>query len=264
MQVFYMPRGKVALGVVILLFLFTGFFTLLGEYMPAVWPVFSSQERLVPIYAVATDEKKVSISFDAAWGAEYTPQLLEILDRYKVKTTFFLVKFWVEKYPNVTKQIVAAGHELGNHSATHPHMNALSEEEIYQELEDTNNLLERLTGQKPKLFRPPFGEYNNTLIRVVEELGMKTIQWSVDSLDWRDLSAREITTLVLEQIEPGAIVLFHNNAQHTPAALGPILEQLQADGYEIVPISQLILWDNYYIDPHTGVQHSQSLAGGNK
>ncbi|HHY37088.1 MAG TPA: polysaccharide deacetylase family protein [Firmicutes bacterium] len=259
MQVYYLPRGKLVLGVVILLLCFAGTFTLLGEYLPAGWPVFSSQERLVPIYAVATDEKKVSISFDAAWGAEYTPQLLEILDKYGVKTTFFLVKFWVEKYPEVTRQIVAAGHELGNHSATHPHMNALTEEEVFQELEETNGLLERLTGQRPKLFRPPFGEYNNTIIRVAEELGMKTIQWSVDSLDWRDLTAEEIISRVLEQIEPGAIVLFHNNARHTPAALGPILEQLQADGYEIVPISQLILWENYYIDPHTGIQHPQKF-----
>lgn len=255
MQVYYLSRGRLALGLVVLLLSFAGIATFLGEYLPAGWPVSSSQERLVPIYAVATEEKKLSISFDAAWGAEYTPQLLEILDKYQVKTTFFLVKFWMEKYPEVTRQIVAAGHEVGNHSATHPHMNALTEEGIYRELEDTNKLLERLTGQRPKLFRPPFGEYNNTLIRVAEELGMKTIQWSVDSLDWRDLTAGEITSRVLEQIEPGAIVLFHNNARHTPVALGPILEHLQAAGYEIVPISQLILWDNYYLDPNTGIQH---------
>jgi polysaccharide deacetylase family sporulation protein PdaB len=242
------------LGVIILSLFVVGIFTSLREVINATWPVFTVQEPLVPIYAVETGEKKVSISFDAAWGSELTSDILTILDEYDVKTTFFLVKFWIEKYPEETKLIAAKGHEIGNHSATHPHMNTLSREEIYQELLETNRLIERLVGKTPRLFRPPFGEYNNSLITVVEELDMKTIQWSVDSLDWQDPSPGEIVDRVLELIEPGAIVLFHNNAQNTPSALRPILKHLREEGYQIVPISELIYWDDYYIDPHTGIQ----------
>jgi polysaccharide deacetylase family sporulation protein PdaB len=248
------------LGFLIMFLFVAGVFISLHDEI-VTWPVFATQDRLVPIYAVATDEKKVAISFDAAWGAEYTREILAILDQYDIKTTFFLVKFWMEKYPEETKLIATKGHEIGNHSATHPHMNALSEDEIYQELLETNRLIERLVGKSPRLFRPPFGEYNNRLITVVEDLGMKTIQWSIDSLDWRDPSPEEITDWVLGQIEPGAIVLFHNNAKNTPPALVPILEQLLADGYQVVPISELIMWENYYINPNTGVQEPLPEVG---
>ena len=259
MPVYYIPWRRLTVSIVILFLFFAGIFATLGDFLSLTWPAFSG-ERLVPIYAVDTPEKKISISFDAAWGSERTPQLLAILEEYEIKTTFFLVKFWIEKYPEVTKRIAREGHEIGNHSATHPNMDTLTRGEIRRELEETNSLIEELTGQRPMVFRPPFGAYNNTLVEVVEELDMKAIQWSIDSLDWQDLSAQEITERVLKQVAPGAIVLFHNNAENTPAALVPILDELLADGYSIVPVSELIHWDDYYIDPHTGIQHSQTPA----
>lgn len=259
MRMYYLSWQRLAVSLVILVLFFVGIFVAVGDLLPLTRPV-SSGDRLVPIYAVDTPEKKISISFDAAWGSEKTPQLLAILDEYKIKTTFFLVKFWIEEYPEVTKGIARKGHEIGNHSATHPNMDTLSREEIRRELLETNDLIKELTGQRPRVFRPPFGAYNNTLVETVEELDMKAIQWSVDSLDWQDLSAAEITDRVLELIEPGAIVLFHNNAENTPEALVPILDKLVADGYSIVPVSELILWDNYYIDPHTGIQHPRPAA----
>jgi polysaccharide deacetylase family sporulation protein PdaB len=213
----------------------------------------SGTPRLLPIYGVDTTEKKVAISFDAAWGAERTTDILDTLDRYGVKTTFFLVGFWIDAYPETLKEIAARGHEIGNHTATHPHLNSLGKEAIKEELATVHEQIRALTGQEPILFRPPFGEYSNKVIEAAQELGYYTIQWSVDSLDWQDLSADAIYDRVIRAIHPGAIVLFHNNAVNTPGALPRILETLQAEGYEVVPISQLIYRDNYFID-HRGFQ----------
>lgn len=209
--------------------------------------------KLLPIYCVQTNEKRIAISFDAAWGADRTDELLSILDEYGIKTTFFLVRFWVEKYPDVVKRIAAAGHEIGNHSATHPHMASLSPEQIRLELRSTHDLIKEVSGQEANLFRPPFGEYSNSLIENAEQVGYQTIQWSVDSLDWRPLSTEQIVQRVTSRIAPGSIVLFHNNGDCTPAALRSVLEFCKQNGYQVVPISQLLLPGDYYIDSSNGM-----------
>ena len=117
-------------------------------------------ERKLPIYCVQTDEPKVSVSFDAAWGADDTDELLRILKENDVKATFFLCGYWVEKYPEEVKKIAEAGHDLGNHSATHPHMSQLSSEQITEELRKCHENVKELTGIEMDLFRPPFGEYD--------------------------------------------------------------------------------------------------------
>lgn len=220
-----------------------------------VWAVAVTPNQLKPIYAVETGEKKVAISFDAAWGAEFTPRILEIMKRYGLKTTFFLVGFWVDKYPDMVKRIAAEGHEVQNHSTTHPHSNQLTEDKIVEELITTGNKIKELTAQEPFLFRPPFGEYSNKVINAATRAGYMTIQWDVDSLDWKETSADEIAKRVLKQVKPGSIVLFHNNGEHTTEALVPIIEKLISDGYTIVPVSQLVYRERYTIDPVTGIQH---------
>lgn len=209
--------------------------------------------RKVPIYCVQTDAKRIAISFDAAWGADRTDEILEILSEYDIKTTFFLVAFWLERYPEVATRIAEAGHEIGNHSATHPHMNSLDAAAIKTELETTHNLIKTITEQEATLFRPPFGEYNNLVLDTVESLDYHTIQWSIDSLDWKPTSPEAIVQRVTEKITPGAIVLFHNNADHTPAALRPILDFCRQEGYEVVPISELLIQGDYYIDKSNGM-----------
>ncbi len=139
------------------------------------------QERRVPVYSVDTGEKKVAISFDAAWGDEFTGGILDILDTYNVKATFFLVDFWSQKYPDDVKEIAKRGHDIGNHSASHPDMADLTEAEIAQELNTCADTIESLTGRRPTLFRPPYGSYSDTLITTAESLGYQTIQWSVDT-----------------------------------------------------------------------------------
>jgi len=215
--------------------------------------VFRNNSRELPIYCVDTPEKKVAISFDAAWGADYTESLLKILKNYDVKTTFFLVGFWVDKYPEMVKRIDEEGHEIGNHSSRHPHMSKLSKEQIIEELAKTSEKIEAITHKKVTLFRPPFGDYNNRLIETSRAMGIQVIQWDVDSLDYKDYGADAIVKRVLSKVKNGSIVLFHNNATYTADALPIILENLQKEGYKIVPVSELIYKENYYID-HTGMQ----------
>lgn len=211
--------------------------------------------RLVPIYSVERTEKVAALSFDAAWGADYTDDLLEILARHDIRATFFLVGFWVEKYPEMAKRISDAGHEIGNHSSTHPHMPTLSVEQIAFEITRTHDLIKETTGQEARLFRPPFGEYSNRVIETLGSLNYLTIQWSVDSLDWQqNMTKDDIIKRVTSRMHPGAIVLFHNNATYTPHALEPIIEKLKGEGYSFVPIGDLLLTDNWYIDKSNGMQ----------
>jgi len=220
--------------------------------LPKTVSVFSRTERLVPIYRVETQEKKIAISFDAAWGSDITPKLLDILKQNDIKTTFFLVKFWMDEYPEMTKRIADAGHEIGNHSATHPNMGGLSKDEIIKEIKETHDKIKELTGQTATVFRPPFGDYSNTLITTCNELGYQVIQWDVDSLDWKDFSGGVIYDRVMQQVKPGSIVLFHNNGKFTAEAVEPIIKELTGQGYKIVPVSQLLLREDYHIDGTTG------------
>lgn len=148
-----------------------------------VFGSFAEAERKLPIYCVDTDEKKVAISFDAAWGADDTDELLRILRENDVKTTFFMCGYWVDQYPDEVKKIAEEGHTLGNHSSTHPHMSQLSKDQIKEELMKNHEKVKTLTGQEMELFRPPFGEYNNNVIEAAEECGYYTIQWDVDILE---------------------------------------------------------------------------------
>ena len=187
------------------------------------------------------------------WGNEDTQQLIDILAQYNVKTTFFVVGDWVEKYPESVKALHDAGHEIQNHSNTHAHYNALSTQEIIADVNACNDKIEAVTGVRPTLIRCPYGEYDDHVIAAIRSMGMEPIQWDVDSLDWKELSAGEITKRVTGKTQSGSIVLFHNAALHTPEALPSILDFFQSAGYKVVPISQIILTGDYYMD-HTGKQ----------
>jgi peptidoglycan/xylan/chitin deacetylase (PgdA/CDA1 family) len=166
---------------------------------------------------------------------------------------------WVDKYPESVKALSDAGNEVMNHSDTHPHMPTLSRDEMLKQITTCDEKIEKITGKKPILFRPPYGDYNNTLIETLESSGHYPIQWTVDSLDWKGISASQIQQRVIPKVKPGSIILFHNAALHTPEALPGIIENLQKQGYSLVPISQLIYKDNYTIDTQ-GIQHSSSQS----
>ena len=254
MRVFVLKLNfaHVLVAVVALLLIFSVYHE---TVLPAISHVISvASNRLVPIYAVNTEAKKVAISFDATWGTDLTDEILGILREYDIKTTFFLAGYWVDKYPQYVVRIAEEGHEIGNHSYSHPHMNNLTFEQAVMELERNHAMIYDLTGQNSFLFRPPFGEYNNTVIKAADSLGYYTIQWAGDSLDWKNTTSDQIYQRVMGQIKPGAIVLFHNAAVGTPDAIRRIIPDLLAQGYEIVPISELIYRENYYID-NNGIQH---------
>lgn len=205
-------------------------------------------KRAIPIYNVATDEKKISISFDCAWGTEFTDGMLSVMEKYNVKSTFFCVQFWVEKYPETVKKISEKGHEVETHSATHKYMSKLDEQKIKDEINTSKEAIEKITGKKVTLFRPPYGDYNDRLINTVSSMGLYTIQWDVDSLDWKDLSKEKITERVLKKVKCGSIILCHNNGMHTLEALPGIFEVLISQGYTFVPIGELIYKQGYFVD----------------
>ncbi len=216
-----------------------------------------NKNKKLPIYRVDKKEKILSISFDAAWGNEQTQTLLDILKDNDVKSTFFLVGMWVDKYPESVKAISDAGHDVGNHSDTHPHLPQLTDEKMTSQIEDCNNKIEKIIGKRPTLFRPPYGDYNNKVVEVTNNLKMHCIQWDVDSLDWKDPTPDEMQNRIKTKIKPGSIILMHNGAKNTPTALPMILKTIKEEGYTIVPISELIFTDNYTIG-HDGTQISSN------
>lgn len=252
MKVYFLSKKTMVIIAVILVVLILSFvfMTSKGEGLASV---FNAQEKLLPIYSVDKEDKTIAISFDAAWGDEFTQEILDILKKEDIKTTFFLVGMWVDKYPEQVQAIADAGHEIGNHSSSHPDMTKLDKNKMKEELSTTNEKISKYKELDTFLFRPPFGAYNNELIKTVEELGGYTIQWDVDSLDWKNEGAEQIVNRVVSNVKPGSIVLFHNNAEYTTQALPTIIKELKEQGYTIVPISELIYKENYTMD-HAGKQ----------
>ena len=212
-------------------------------------------KRQLPIYCVQTEKPQVALSFDAAWGNEDTAQIMDILAKHQVKVSFFMTGSWVEKYPEDVKYIASQGHDLGNHSQNHKNMSQLSDEEIRRELAQVHDQVKTLTGQEMTLFRPPYGDYDDQVVTVSRDMGYYPVQWDVDSLDWKDYGADSIVRTILDHkhLGNGSIILMHNGAKYTPAALDAVITGLKDAGYELVPISQLIYRDNYHID-HEGRQ----------
>lgn len=204
--------------------------------------------RLLPVYSVERQDKKIAISFDCAWGVDHTDEILKALRIGEVKATWFMVEFWAEKYPDYVKKIASSGHEIGTHSSTHSYMSKQNAEEIRLELKTSSEAITAVTGKQVELFRPPYGDYDDELIKTAGEEGYYSIQWDVDSLDWKDLSATDIAMRVINRVQSGSIILMHNNGLHTAEAVPIIIETLKNKGYTFVPIGELIYKDNYTID----------------
>lgn len=210
--------------------------------------------RKLPIYCVDTEEKAVALTFDAAWGADKTMSILETLERYDVVGNYFVVGFWAEKYSDELKKLSESGRvEIGTHSNTHPHMPKLSKSQMELELTTSCNIIENVTGKRPELFRPPFGDYSDTMLTVCDEQKLYAIQWDVDSLDWKGLSASDMASRVLSRVKSGSIILMHNDGEHTAEALPLIIEGLKNKGYTFKTVGEMIYRDGYTID-HTGKQ----------
>lgn len=209
--------------------------------------------RIVPIYSVETDEKKVALTFDAAWGSDKTLKIVETLKNAGIKGTFFLVGFWIEQNEDKVKAIDEAGFDIGTHSNTHPKMSSLSEAKMKEELETSMAKITNITGKSVKFFRAPFGDYSDTVLNIAGSLGLKTIQWDVDTLDWKGISANEILERVKRFVKNGSIILCHNNSDHILEALPLIISYLNDNGYKMVKISELVYEKDYIVD-NNGLQ----------
>lgn len=206
--------------------------------------------RNLPIYCVETEKKQIALSFDAAWGNEDTQSILDTLAKHDVKVTFFMTGGWVESYPEDVKRICQAGHDLGNHSQTHPNMSQLSAQDQEKELMQVHQKVKELTGVEMNLFRPPYGDYDNQVIQTAYACGYFPIQWSIDSLDWKNYGTEDIIRRVTSSkaLDGGAIILCHNGAKYTAQALDALITSLKEMGYEFVPISQLICTGDFHMD----------------
>ena len=206
--------------------------------------------RELPIYCVETKEPKIALTFDAAWGNEDTQKILEILKKHDVHVTFFMTGGWVESYPDDVKAILAAGHDLGNHSENHKNMSQLSDAEKREELMQVHDKVLELTGYEMFLFRPPYGDYDNAVVNVAKDCEYYTIQWDVDSLDWKDYGVDSIIKTVTEHkhLGNGSIILCHNGAKYTAQALDTLITKLKEKGYTFVPVSELIYRDGYHMN----------------
>ncbi len=208
----------------------------------------AARKRELPIYSVERGDNLIAVSFDAAWGGDNTERLLEILRENGVKATFFLVDTWVQRYPGLVKELAAQGHEIGSHSTTHPQMSRLSRGKILQELTTVADHIEALTGARPTLFRAPYGDYSNDVVLTARGAGYEVIQWSVDSLDWKNRGAEDLIRRATRNVKSGDIVLFHNDAKYILDALPAILKSYREQGLTPVPVSQLLLPGNTTID----------------
>lgn len=216
----------------------------------------SALEKNLPIYNVQTEEKKIAFTMNCAWNADDIDSILETLRANNVKITFFIVGEWADKYPEEVKKISEAGHEIGTHSNTHPHVNNLSAEKNLEEIKISVNKLEKLTNQKITLYRTPYGEYNDIVIETSRNNGYFPIQWNIDTLDYEGLNCEEMWNRIKGKLSNGSIILSHNGTEHTADSLDTLIKNIKQQGYEFVKVSDLIYKDNYIIN-NNGTQVQQ-------
>lgn len=218
-----------------------------------------AEKRLLPIYSTECTDKKIAVTFDVAWENSNTDELISILKDNDAKATFFVTGDWCDRYPEDVKKFFDAGHDIENHSDKHPHVMGANVNDLIADTRECSRKIKMLTGEEPTLYRAPYGEFDDSLITTLDGMGMKVIQWDVDSVDWKKPTAAEIKKKVLKGVKPGSILLFHNDLENTTEALPEILSELKAQGYKFVTVNDLILKDNYTID-NNGTQKPSADA----
>jgi polysaccharide deacetylase family sporulation protein PdaB len=204
--------------------------------------VFSPRQPAA-IYSVQTDKKWIALTFDISWGEHRTLPILKVLENKKVKNaTFFLSSPWVKSHPNIVKEIVKSGFEIGSHGHRHLNYSTLNEDEIRREIVTARNIIKEETGITTHLIRMPNGDFDKRVLRIADELNYKVIQWDTDSLDWMNKGVDQIVNRVIKKAHPGDIVLLHasDSCKQTHLALPTIIDKLRADGYSFVTVTQLL------------------------
>ncbi|WP_428833903.1 polysaccharide deacetylase family protein [Lysinibacillus telephonicus] len=192
-----------------------------------------------PIYRGNPQKPMVAFLINVAWGNEYIPGILKVLKEHKIKATFFLDGSWTKKNPDLAKMIKEAGHEIGNHAYSHPDLQQRSMAETTEELKKTNDVIEEILGIKPKWFAPPSGSFNKTTIQVAEQLNMKTILWTVDTVDWRKPSTSKMVSRIVSKVENGSMVLMHPT-KPTAEGMEAMITGIKEKGYQLGTVSELM------------------------
>lgn len=181
MKIFVM-NGKKFIGYAFSIIAISMVFFLANIFTLNVVQTSTKSSRLLPIYNIETNEKKIALTFDSAWGIEDIDSILKTLKDNEVRASFFVLGEWARKYPEIIKKMVTDGHDVANHSDTHPHVTSLSYEKIKEDMENANKSIEEISGKNNNLYRAPYGEYNDNVIKAATEKGYYTIQWDVDTL----------------------------------------------------------------------------------
>ncbi len=197
--------------------------------------------------------KYVALTFDDGPRPDVTPRILDTLKKHDAKATFFMLGSQVEYYPSLANKVEEAGHDIGNHTMNHQDLSILDSNKIKEEAQKSSRIIEKATGQKPTLLRPPYGAWNDSVKRVTKEMGVPMVMWSVDSLDWKSRNAAAVNEEVMSNVAPGSIVLLHDIHPSTADALPQLLSSLEEQGYQMVTVSQLLeLWDEKGVGPYYG------------
>lgn len=254
---FFIIKKKTILLALALIFIAGLLLVIFSANESAASVYFGISTKKLPIHNVRTEEKSIALTFDAAYGDDKTEEIIKLLKEYDADATFFLVGLWVENFPEKTQSIVDAGFEIGSHSNTHPHMSRLAADDISNELKASKEKIEFYTKTPVTLFRPPFGEYSDKVITSADSLGLFSVQWDIDSYDWKNIPATSIIQRVTTKAKPGSIVLMHNNSDYILNVLPVVLQILKERGYTFKRVSDLIYKENYKID-NNGTQYINS------
>ena len=221
-----------------------------GIILTAVMSSFkvAAASRKLPIYSVSRGDNKIALTFDCAWGNSNTDLLLQLLKAADAKATFFVTGEFCDKYPDDVRKMYDAGHEIGNHSDAHPHVEGININDLIADTRECSRKIKMITGEEPTLYRAPYGEYDDNVVSTIEGLGMKMIQWSVDSIDWQEPDPDTIIDRITDGTESGSILLFHNDLENTAQALPQLLTALKQKGFVFSRVSDMVYYDSYHID----------------
>jgi len=236
MKVIYLTKKKITNGMVVLLvLLIAGYLISSMVFRSLVIPT----SEITPIYRGCPEKKQISLTINVDWGEEYIPELLNILDQHEVKVTFFLTGRWTGKFPNLAADMANRGHEIGNHGFSHSSPNHMSLEQNKEEIVKAGQIIRSATGRQTVLFAPPSGERKDHVLKAAQELGYKTVLWSIDTIDWKKPSTETIINRVMTKAHNGGIVLMHPT-KPTLEALPALITQLKQQGYSFVTVSENI------------------------
>lgn len=192
-------------------------------------------------------KKEVALTFDDGPDPVWTPKVLDVLRKHKIKATFFLIGKKAEKYPDIVKQIHQQGHVIGTHTYSHLNITYCKKPKAIFEIEKTHNIIKKITGEDPYLFRPPYGAYQKRFYNYLKQYNYKIILWTISAEDWNGDSTEKIEARILSGIRPGAILLFHDsggNRQPTIDALNIIIEKIKNLGYNFITVEEMFFKDN--------------------